>query len=305
MTNTSVIVGLPPTSEKDNTQSNAIKSIMSVKKHHVQCKFKANLDAMQIMGKPTSQGPYYVKEHSDSKNKYTEGDIITMLEFLVDNIFVVFGGKVFQQIVGIPMDTNCAPLLADIFLYSYEADFIQSLLSTGKKKLASQFNFTYRYIDDVLSINNPDFENYLGQMYPTELEIKETRRRATPLLPTWIYSCRSESDGQLRTYLYDKRDDFNFHITNFPFLSSNIPSSPAYGVFISQLIRYARACSSYECFILRAARLSSKLLGQGYVMERLKSSLRKFYGGYGDLIKHYEVSLSQMLHDILGHDRIQ
>ena len=94
--------------------------------------------------------------------------------------------------------------------------------------------------------------------------------------------------------LYDKRDDFNFHITNFPFLSSNIPSSPAYGVFISQLIRYARACFSYECFILRAARLSSKLLRQGYVKERLKSSLRKFYGRYGDLIKHYEVSLSQM-----------
>ena len=103
----------------------------------------------------------------------------------------------------------------------------------------------------------------------------------------------------------DKHDDFNFHITNFPFLSSNIPSSPAYGVFISQLIRYARACSSYECFILRAAHLSSKLLRQGYVMERLKSSLRKFYGRYGDLIKHYEVSLSQMLHDILGHDHIQ
>ena len=114
-----------------------------------------------------------------------------------------------------------------------------------------------------------------------------------------------ESEGQLRTSLYDKRDDFNFHITNFPFLSSNIPSSPAYGVFISQLIRYARACSSYECFILRAARLSSKLLGQGYVVGRLKSSLRKFYGRYGDLIKHYEVSLSQMLHDILGHDHIQ
>ena len=74
-------------------------------------------------------------------------------------------------------------------------------------------------------------------------------------------------DGQLHTSLYDKRDDFNFHITNFPFLSSNIPSSPAYGVFISQLIRYARASSSYECFILRAVRLSNKLLGQGYVKE--------------------------------------
>ena len=136
------------------------------------------------------EGPYFVREHSDSKSKYTEEDIIRMLEFLVDNIFVVFAGKVFQQIIGIPMGTNCAPLLADIFLYSYEAEFIQSLLSTGRKRLASQFNFTYRYIDDVLSINNPDFENYLGQMYPLNLRSK-TRRRATVLLPTWIYSCQS------------------------------------------------------------------------------------------------------------------
>ena len=72
---------------------------------------------------------YFVKEHSDSKNKYSEDDIIKMLEFLVDNIFVVFAGKVFQRTVGIPMGTNFAPLLVDIFLYSYEADFIQSLLS--------------------------------------------------------------------------------------------------------------------------------------------------------------------------------
>ena len=64
-------------------------------------------------------------------------------------------------------------------------------------------------------------------------------------------------DGQRHTSIYDKRDDFNFHITNFPFMSSNIPSSRAYGVFISQLIRYALACSSYGCFLLRAKRLSS------------------------------------------------
>ena len=54
------------------------------------------------------EGPYFVKENSDAKNKYTEEDIIKMLEFLVDNIFVVFAGKVFPQIVGIPMGTNCA-----------------------------------------------------------------------------------------------------------------------------------------------------------------------------------------------------
>ena len=245
---------------------------------------------------------YFVKEHSDSKSKYSEDDIIKMLEFLVDNIFVVFAGKVFQQTVGIPMGTNCAPLLADIFLYSYEADFIQSLLSTGKKHLASRFNLTYRYIDDVLSINNPEFENYLGQMYPAELEIKDTTESTTSASYLDLLLSIGR-DGQLHTSIYDKRDDFNFHITNFPFLSSNIPSSPAYGVFISQLIRYARACSSYECFILRARRLSSKLLKQGYLVERLKSSFRKFYGRYGDLVEQYGVTLSRMLNDILTPDQ--
>ena len=140
------------------------------------------------------------------------------------------------------MGTNCVPLLADIFLYSHEAEFIQSLLSTGRKQLASQFNFTYRYIDDVLSINNPEFDNYLGQMYPVELEIKDTTDSNTPASYMDLVLSIGRH-GQLHTSIYNKRGDFNFNITNFPFLSSNIQASSAYGVFISHLIRYARSCS--------------------------------------------------------------
>ena len=77
------------------------------------------------------------------------------------------------------MGTNCAPLLADIFLYSYKAEFTQALLSTGKKQLASRFNLTYRYFDDLLSINNQEFENFLDQMYPAELGIKDTTESTT------------------------------------------------------------------------------------------------------------------------------
>ena len=98
------------------------------------------------------------------------------------------------------------------------------------------------------------FENYLGQTYCVEPEIKDTAESNTSdsYLDLLLSIGR---DGQLHTSIYDKRDDFNFHITNFPFLSSNKPTSPAYGVFISQLIRYARACLSYVCFILRVTRL--------------------------------------------------
>ena len=97
-----------------------------------------------------------------------------MLAFLIDNIYVECGGLIFQQVIGIPMGTNCAPLLADLFLYSYEAEFIQTLIKSGKRRLAKSFNFTYRYIDDVLSLNNPCFNDHINDIYPAELEIKDT-----------------------------------------------------------------------------------------------------------------------------------
>ena len=73
------------------------------------------------------------------------------------------------------MGTNCAPLLADLFLYLYEADFIvQGLHKKNQKKLARSFNFTFRYIDDVLSLNNFRFDDFVDRIYPFELEIKDT-----------------------------------------------------------------------------------------------------------------------------------
>jgi hypothetical protein len=102
-----------------------------------------------------------------------------MLEFLIDNIDVVVGGQVFQQSVEIPMGTNCALLLADLFLYSYKAEFIQKLLHEKKKSFAVAFNSTFRYIDDVLSITNNHFHSYIDSIYPNELEIKDTTECST------------------------------------------------------------------------------------------------------------------------------
>jgi hypothetical protein len=85
-----------------------------------QCRYKYLVPGRDIS--------YFVKHHSDATKKFSETDIINTLEILIDNIFVIFGGRVFQQTVGIPMGTNCAPLLVDLFLYSYEANFIQGLL---------------------------------------------------------------------------------------------------------------------------------------------------------------------------------
>ena len=88
---------------------------------------------------------------------------------------MVFGGYVYQQTVGIPMGTNCAPLVADVFLCSYEADFVQYLKKSKFKKHKTSFNLTFRYIDDVLSLNNPKFNDYIDVIYPKELETKDYR----------------------------------------------------------------------------------------------------------------------------------
>jgi hypothetical protein len=165
---------------------------------------------------------YFVKHHCDSTKKFSVTDIFNMLECLIDNIFAMFGGRVFQQTVDIPMGTICAPLVADLFLYSYEADFIQGHLKNREKKLARSFNFIFRYIDDVLSLNNSRFGDCVDRIYPIELEIKNTpdSDRSASYLDLHL---EIESDGRFRTKLWDKRDDFNFPILNFPFIFSNIP----------------------------------------------------------------------------------
>ena len=130
-----------------------------------------------------------------------------------------------------------------------------------------------------------------------KLKTPQTQINSASYLDLFLFI---DSGGRLNSKLYDKRDDFAFPIVNFPFLSSNIPASPAYGVYISQLIRYARACVQYSDFLERGQLLSQKLLSQGYVKPRLESSLRKFYGRHHELVDHYGISVSQMTVDIFS-----
>jgi hypothetical protein len=89
-----------------------------------------------------------------------------MLEYLIDNIYVVIGGQVFQQSV--------ETLLADLFLYSYVVEFLQKLLHKEEISPAVAFNLTFCYIDNTLSINNNNFHSYADSIYAIELEIKDT-----------------------------------------------------------------------------------------------------------------------------------
>ena len=79
------------------------------------------------------------------------------LTFLLDNIYIRFGSKLYRQIVGIPMGTNCAPLVADLFLFCYERDFMLSLSEENQSGVIEAFNSTSQYLDDLLNIDNNIF----------------------------------------------------------------------------------------------------------------------------------------------------
>ena len=181
-----------------------------------------------------------------------------------------------------------------------ESEFLQKFVKDKKIHEARTFNFTYRYIDDVLSINNSRFVEFLPLIYPPELEVKETTDTASTASFLDLY-LEFDDSGQLSTKIYDKRDDFNFKIINFPNMCSNIPASPAYGVYISQLIRYARASSNYSDFLKRHLHLRNRLLDQGYKKIRLIRSLKKFIFRYQDLVEIYSVSAEKIISDAFSY----
>ena len=103
----------------------------------------------------------------------------------------------------------------------------------------------------------------VGQIYSTELQL--IKANSTDTEATYLDLNLSITNGIVSSKIYDKRDDFNFEIVNFPFLDGDVPRSPSYGVYISQLIRFARVCSSVDDFNNRNLFLTAKLLKQGYI----------------------------------------
>jgi hypothetical protein len=134
-------------------------------------------------------------------------------------------------------------------------------------------------------------------MCPGELEMKDTTEsdKSASYLDILL---DNDSNGRLTTSLCDRRGGFDFAIVGFPFLCGDVPLSPARGVYISRLIRCARACFAYGYFLGRGGLLIKKLMLQGYNESRLKSSFRKFYGRYNDLVCDYKLSLAHMLNGL-------
>ena len=140
---------------------------------------------------------------------------INTLVYLLHNIFIRFGTKLYRQTIGIPMGTNCAPLVANLFLFCYERDFMMSLSREYQADIIEAFNSTSRYLDDLLNIDNIYFDQMVDRIHPTELHLNRANSSDTEAPFLDLNLCIS--NGTVSTKIYDKRDDFDFDIVNFPF----------------------------------------------------------------------------------------
>ena len=171
---------------------------------------------------------------------------------------------------------------------------MNSLSVDNQADIIEAFNSTSRYLDDLFYIDNPYFEGMVNQMYLSELQLNKATTSDTeaPFLDLQL----SISNGFVSSKTYDKRDDFDFDIVNFPFLRVGVSSRPSIGVYISQLIRFARVCSNVEDLNARNKCLIAKLLKQGYRYHKLRKAFSKFYRRHYELISKFNVGLKSLLH---------
>ena len=212
-----------------------------------------------------------------------------MIEWLIDNTFVTIGTVVFKQIIGIPMGTDCAPYLANLFLYAYEFEFLNDTLKLKDFSTLYKFNKCYRYIDDLLVINN---DGLLNRIYPPELTLNCEDKNDQEV--NYLDLHLEVKDSSIQYRLFDKRDNFSFDIVNFPDLSGNVPTNQSYGVFISQMVRFARCCQKFVDFTSRTLSLVERLLKQHFKFIKLCKTFKKFSTKYGYLLKKY--------HDVRSYD---
>jgi hypothetical protein len=221
--------------------------------------------------------------------------LLSYMNFLIDNIYVCVGNNIFRQNIGIPMGTDCAPFLANLYLYALEHNYLQTLM---KKDIhaARKFSNSFRYIDDLLAFNNILFDSHKKDMYPFVLNKENDNVKHCHFLDLNI----SVVENMIHSSIYDKRDDFNFDINVFPILSGNIHMVRSHGVIISQLIRYSKACSSLDDFISKTKNTILKLPRQFFNIGLLKKKCNNFYDKYYDLIEKFKISRSKFIYEIFN-----
>lgn len=221
-----------------------------------------------------AQEDFKIAMHQNTSHTLNRVGLSEMVKWLVNNIFVCNGAVVRRQVIGIPMGTNCAPALANLYLYAYEAAFIDRLMDPerGPAGLATARKFarTFRLIDDVLSVDNDVWEGEVEGMYPSQLTLNRTGGGEGDGAAVQFLGMDIRYTGrQVVMDVFDKRKEFPFPVIRYPHMDSLIPAGIPYGVWTGQLHRYFRICSLLDDFLKHCLHLARVLVSKGCKIPRL------------------------------------
>ena len=266
---------IPHTKLKENIKFFIDKIFSCIDKQFVTCSTK-------------SDTAYYSQSKSTRNVSFDKDSLVKAIEFIIDSSYVSFHGKIYRQIIGIPMGTNCAPYLANLFLHVFEYKHLCLLVTNGDTEIAKKLSNVFRYQDDCLALNDGGlFAEYFKNIYPSELTLNNTNISVNK--SNFLDMTISIHRGKFTYRSYDKRDDFNFQICNYPHLEGNIPTGPSYGVYTSQLVRLADINKTLAHYKTDVRSMTKKFVSQGFTLSRLKDIFIEFCSRYVNKWAKYNV----------------
>ena len=228
---------------------------------------------------------------------FTRNSLKVAVKHLIENCYFTVGNTVLRQAIGIPMGIDPAPFWANLFLYAYEVNYMSELIPLDKVK-ARHFHSTYRFIDDLCTLNDGgEFGRVYKDIYPSELELKVEHYGSHATCLNLDLNIR---EGICVYKLFDKRDDFPFSIVRMPYVSSNIPESIFYSAMVGEFLRIARSTLFFNDFLPKARELIHRLNNQGAKQHISIRHLRKIIQRHPDDFTHFRIETEDMLSQILN-----
>jgi hypothetical protein len=239
-----------------------------------------------------SSNAKFVQNPKEGTLSFTCEKLKNVFKFVVEHAYFSFGNTVLLQKTGIGMGWDPAPFVANLALYATEHKF-QERLSKEDYSAAKQNNKNSRFIDDINTLNNGVFEDQIKEIYPQEITCN--RENLTDVSGHFLEVDITIKDGKFVTKIFDKRDDFNFKIIKFPHIKSNIPDCIVFNTFISQLVRIARVCSSFQEFQKIFKVLIQNFNENGCPNEILLRRAKKAFLANSETFSKFKVTLKDFL----------
>ena len=241
---------------------------------------------------------YWAKNKS-GKRYFTKNSLKAIVKHLIVNCHFQIGNILLCQSIGIPMGIDPAPFWANLYLYSYECEYMNELIKRNKSK-AFCYHGSFRFIDDKCCINGSrEFANTFPNIYPPSLELKLEHQGDHA---TFLDLDITIVDDIFVYKLFDKRDDFPFSIVRMPYLSSDIPSYIFYGTILSEFLRISRCTLLFEDFVSKTRALYYRMINQGGNKVKIKQQIRKVIQRHPIPFSKYRKTTQEIIDSITQAD---